>query len=187
MLPSFMPRTLPLSAGAPHHVPRARTSQQTNVFETLPQPLLRRREHTSTSLLFQAQSLPQTGGLSTLFKHATLGCKPLFDYWLIDQEEWIGKLTLRPQINEQFLASGGHIGYEIRPSRRRRRYGTLLLRLGLEKAREQGLCRVLLTCYETNVGSKKIIEANAGRYENAVPQEGTSVKKLRYWIDLSPL
>jgi predicted acetyltransferase len=112
------------------------------------------------------------------------GQLPFFDYWLIDHEEWIGKLTLRPQINEQFLVSGGHIGYEIRPSKRRQGYGTLLLRLGLEKAREHGLCRVLLTCDETNVGSKKIIQANGGRYENAVPQEGTSVKKLRYWIDL---
>ena len=114
------------------------------------------------------------------------GHLPFFDYWLVDQEEWIGKLTLRPRIDEQFLISGGHIGYEIRPSRRRRGYGTILLRLGLEKAREQDLSRVLLTCDETNVGSKKIIEANAGRYENAVQQEGTSVKKLRYWIDLSP-
>jgi predicted acetyltransferase len=110
-----------------------------------------------------------------------------FDHWLIDQEEWIGKLTLRPQINEQFLFSGGHIGYEIRPSRRRQGYGTILLRLGLKKAREHGLDRVLLTCDETNIGSKKIIEANSGRYENAVQPEGTSVKKLRYWIDLSPL
>ena len=61
----------------------------------------------------------------------------------------------------------------------------MLLCLGLEKAREQGLCSVLLTCDETNVGSKKIIEANGGHYENAVQQEDTSVKKLRYWIDLS--
>lgn len=113
------------------------------------------------------------------------GQLPFFDYWLIDQEEWIGKLTLRPRIDERLLAAGGHIGYEIRPSRRRQGYGTILLRLGLEKAREQGLQRVLLTCDETNVGSKKIIEANGGRYENAVQQEGTSVKKLRYWIDLS--
>jgi predicted acetyltransferase len=113
------------------------------------------------------------------------GSLPFFDYWLIDRGEWIGKLTLRPRIDERFLFSGGHIGYEIRPSKRRRGYGTVLLRLGLEKAREQGLQRVLLTCDETNVGSKKIIEANGGCYENAVQQEGISVKKLRYWIDLS--
>ena len=65
---------------------------------------------------------------------------PFFDYWLIDQEEWIGKLTLRPRIDERFPSAGGHIGYEIRPSKRRQGYGTILLRLGLEKAREQGLC-----------------------------------------------
>src|SRR5436190_1216366 len=88
------------------------------------------------------------------------GQLPFFEYWLIDQQEWIGNLTLRPRITERFLHAGGHIGYQIRPGKRRRGYGTLLLRLGLEKAREQGLCRVLLTCDETNVGSKKIIAAN---------------------------
>jgi predicted acetyltransferase len=126
--------------------------------------------------LIQAQQDPST---------VAPGHLPFFDYWLIDQEEWIGKLTLRPRIDEQFLASGGYIGFEIRPSKRRRGCGTMLLRLGLEKAREKGLCRVLLTCDETNVAAKKIIEANGGRYENALQQEGTSVKKLRYWIDLS--
>ena len=98
-------------------------------------------------------------------------------------DQWIGKLTLRTALDERFLRSGGHIGYEIRPSQRRHGYGTALLRLGLEKARERGLRRVLLTCTETNIGSRKIIEANGGLLENAVLVDG--VKKLRYWIDLT--
>ena len=58
------------------------------------------------------------------------GHLPFFDYWLIDQEEWIGKLTLRPRIEEQLLSAGGHLGDEIRPGKRRRGDGTRLLRLG---------------------------------------------------------
>ena len=102
----------------------------------------------------------------------------------MDEDTWIGLLTLRAQINEQFLHSGGHIGYVIRPSKRRSGYGTAILRLGLEKARTRGLQRVLLTCDETNMGSRKIIEANGGQLENAVVVEGQAALKLRYWINL---
>ena len=109
------------------------------------------------------------------------------DFWLMEQDCWIGLLTLRPQINAQFLHSGGHIGYVIRPSKRRCGYGTELLRLGLEKARAYGLSRVLLTCDETNSGSRKIIERNGGQFENAVVVVGQAIPKLRYWISLSQL
>ena len=109
---------------------------------------------------------------------------PYEDFWLMDGDEWIGKLTLRTTINAQYLHAGGHIGYEIRPSKRRCGYGTALLRLGLEKACERGLQRVLLTCDETNIGSRKIIETNGGQLENAVAVVGQTVRKLRYWINL---
>jgi predicted acetyltransferase len=106
------------------------------------------------------------------------------DFFLMEGDVWIGKLTFRPRINAKYLHSGGHIGYEIRPSKRRQGYGTALLRLGLDKARERGLDRVLLTCNEDNIGSRKVIEANGGRLENAVVVEGQTVKKLRFWISL---
>jgi predicted acetyltransferase len=112
---------------------------------------------------------------------------PYEDFWLLEQDTWLGLLTLRSQINEQFLHSGGHIGYVVRPSKRRCGYGTVLLRLGLEKARERGLQRVLLTCDETNVGSRKVIESNGGQFENAVVVEGQVAHKLRYWIRLDQL
>ena len=118
---------------------------------------------------------------------APAGELPYEDFWLMEGDEWIGKLTLRTTINAQYLHAGGHIGYEVRPSKRRSGYGTALLRLGLEKARERGLQRVLLTCDETNIGSRKIIEANGGQLENAVVVAGQAVQKLRYWISLDQM
>ena len=109
------------------------------------------------------------------------------DFWLMDGDEWIGKLTLRTTINAKYLHAGGHIGYEIRPSKRRHGYGTILLRMGLELARECGLHRVLLTCDETNLGSRKVIENNGGRLENAVEVEGQTILKMRYWINLDEM
>ena len=112
------------------------------------------------------------------------GRVPASEFWLIDDDEFIGRLSLRHELNEYLLKMGGHIGYEIRPSKRRQGYGTDILRLGLEKARELGLLRVLVTCDEDNIGSKKIIEHNGGMFENAIEIEGDPVKKLRYWIDI---
>ena len=112
------------------------------------------------------------------------GRVPSSDFWLIDDNEFIGRLSIRHELNEFLLKMGGHIGYEIRPSKRKQGYGTQILRLGLEKARESGLQRVLVTCDEDNIGSKKIIEHNGGQFENAIEMEGDTVKKLRYWIDI---
>jgi predicted acetyltransferase len=112
------------------------------------------------------------------------GIVPGSDFWLIDDNEFIGGLSLRHELNENLLKMGGHIGYEIRPSKSRQGYGTQTLRLGLEKARELGLRRVLITCDEDNIGSKKIIEHNGGMFENAIEIEGDPVRKLRYWIEI---
>lgn len=110
---------------------------------------------------------------------------PATDFWLIDNDEYIGRLSLRHELNTLLWRIGGHIGYEIRPSRRRQGYGRLILSLGLDKAREIGLKRALVTCDENNLGSKKVIEYNGGKFENAIEVEGSSVRKLRYWIDLT--
>jgi predicted acetyltransferase len=115
------------------------------------------------------------------------GLVPFSDYWLIDNDEYIGRLSVRHELNDFLFRIGGHIGYEIRPSKRRRGYGYKILFLGLEKARELGFRRVLLTCDEDNIGSKKIIERNGGVFENATYVAGGSVRKLRYWIDLTNL
>lgn len=113
------------------------------------------------------------------------GVLPYEDFWLVEQDTWLGLLTLRLHLDAQFEHTGGHIGYVIRPSKRRCGYGTMLLRLGLEKARERGLERALLTCNATNIGSRKIIEANGGQFENAVDVAGQVDKTLRYWINLA--
>lgn len=112
------------------------------------------------------------------------GMVPFRQFWLVDEGVYIGRLNLRHELNEQLLRMGGHIGYDIRPGRRRQGYGTEILRLGLEKAKALGLQRVLLTCNQDNIASKKIIEHNGGKLENIIELEGHPVKVLRYWIDL---
>jgi predicted acetyltransferase len=115
---------------------------------------------------------------------------PATTYWLIErdeygQERFVGNLSLRHELNDFLFRIAGHIGYQIRPSLRSRGYGKRILQLGLQEAKVLGIQRALLTCDETNTASKKVIEFNGGQFENALPVEGSPLKKMRYWIDLS--
>ena len=117
--------------------------------------------------------------------------------WLIDKEEYIGQASIRPELCTSYLITyGGHIGYSIRPSKRRQGYGKKILALSLEKSRDIGLRKILVTCDSDNIGSKKIIEHNGGQFETAMEMDNKAfrsegrkqhsrVEKLRYWIDLT--
>lgn len=117
-------------------------------------------------------------------KNLPKGYVPQTTYWLIDDREFIGRVSIRHKLSEFLLKEGGHIGYDIRPSKRKMGYGKQILRLALPKAKELGIDKVLVTCNETNIGSKKIIETNGGIFENALKLHEGKPKKLRYWITL---
>jgi len=107
------------------------------------------------------------------------GYVPATMFWLIDNDEFIGRLQIRHKLNENLLKHGGHIGFYIRPSKRKMGYGTKMLKLGLKKARKRGLPKVLITCDDNNIGSVRIIEKNGGILENI---ENGNPKERRYWI-----
>jgi len=109
---------------------------------------------------------------------------PYTGYWLVDSGEHIGRLTVRHRLNEHLSQIGGHIGYDIRPTQRGKGYGNKILELGLQKAKELGMERVLITSDIRNVASRKIIEKNGGILENQVPNPEMGFDALRYWIDI---
>lgn len=112
------------------------------------------------------------------------GIVPATTFWLIDNNELIGRVQIRHILNEKLLKSGGHIGYFIRPSKRKQGYGKKILELALEKAKELGIKKTLVTCDITNIGSKKIIEENGGVLENSLKVEEGQPEQSRYWIKI---
>ena len=96
----------------------------------------------------------------------------------------VGMLQIRHRFNDFLARYGGHIGYSVRPSERRKGYAKEMLGLALPFCREVGLEKVLITCIEGNIASEKTILANGGVYESTVfePQEQISLK--RFWITL---
>jgi len=104
--------------------------------------------------------------------------------WLVEGDEFIGRLSLRHELNDFLHKFAGHIGYFISPKYRHKGYGKLILELGLEFAGDKGFEKVLLTCDDDNIGSRKIIESNGGIYENKIFDERVDKYKLRYWIEI---
>ncbi|MEI6222765.1 MAG: GNAT family N-acetyltransferase [bacterium] len=117
-------------------------------------------------------------------KHLPPGYVPESVFWLIDNDVFIGRVSIRHELSDFLYWEGGHIGYAIRPSARLKGYGKKILELALPEAKKLGILKVLVTCDDDNVGSRKIIEANGGVFENAVPSSSRPVNKLRYWITL---
>lgn len=98
--------------------------------------------------------------------------------------EVIGVARIRHELNDHLLITGGHIGYDIRPSQRRKGYGRRILALAKDKARQIGIARALVTCDVDNVASARIIEANGGVLADVIYSEPMKCRMKRYWIDL---
>jgi predicted acetyltransferase len=95
-----------------------------------------------------------------------------------------GCFRLRHTLNALFEELGGHIGYDVRPSERQRGYGTQILRLTLDKAREIGLRRVLITADIANVASWRVIEKNGGVLQSEKLSRHTGELLRKYWMEL---
>src|SRR4051812_7596071 len=105
-------------------------------------------------------------------------------FWLVDGDVFIGKVEIRHQLTDGLRLRGGHVGYSIRPTMRRRGHGTNALSLALPRCLELGLRRVLVTCDATNDPSRRIIQANGGVLEDLVGVDERSVATMRFWIDV---
>ena len=96
----------------------------------------------------------------------------------------VGMLQVRHRLNDFLEKYGGHIGYSVRPSERRRGYAKEMLKMALPFCRQIGIDKILITCIDGNIGSEKTILANGGVYETTVHEPNENVDLKRYWIAL---
>ncbi len=97
--------------------------------------------------------------------------------------EIVGRVSIRHSLNEFLLKIGGHIGYGVFPSHRRKGVATSLLKHALKEANSLGINNVLVTCDDNNFGSIKVIEKCHGRLENKIENGNSQILKRRYWIE----
>lgn len=87
----------------------------------------------------------------------------------------IGICNIRHQTDERQIPEG-HVGYSVRPTMRKKGYGTELLRLALIKAESLGVIEAVVSCKKTNAASKRVIEKNGLRFEREfVYEDGETV------------
>ncbi len=102
--------------------------------------------------------------------------------WIVEGDTVLGAIALRHRLNDFLLRAGGHIGYGVRPSARRRGLATWALGEMLPAGRRLGLDRVLVTCAVGNQASRRTIEHHGGVLEDVRDTELGRID--RFWIDL---
>lgn len=101
-----------------------------------------------------------------------------------DSRKLFGAIQIRHHIDHpNLIETGGHVGYGICPSERRKGYATSMLALAIPEAKKIGLARLLVTCKDENVGSWKAIESNGGVFERTTIDDGQLAR--RYWIEIA--
>jgi predicted acetyltransferase len=114
-------------------------------------------------------------------KNLDKGRVPQATYWAIVNDQVVGKISFRYKLNKALRSQGGNIGYHIRPSKQGKGYGTEMLKQLIPKLGKLGYKKVLITCDETNIGSRKVAENNNGKLEKIAPDlEGRNT--CYYWI-----
>ena len=96
----------------------------------------------------------------------------------------VGTINIRWNLSEKMLEFGGHIGYGIRPTERRKGYNKIQLYLTLLKAQKLGLYKVMLGCSVDNLGSDKTIKALGGILERCELDESDNTMTNVYWINV---
>lgn len=96
----------------------------------------------------------------------------------------LGFLQVRHCFNDYLEKYGGHIGYSVRPTERRKGYAKTMLGLALPYCKKIGIEKVLITCIDGNIGSEKTILANGGIYESTAHEPDRNVDLKRFWINL---
>jgi predicted acetyltransferase len=109
---------------------------------------------------------------------------PQTELWAILDGEYVGRIAIRHELNEDLKIMGGHIGYDTRPSFRGRGIASAMLREALPVAKSLGISEALLTCNDNNLASIRIIEKNGGELRETKLQYSGGPMKRYYWIKL---
>ena len=118
---------------------------------------------------------------NTKYKESVIpGFVTAHTFFALDNDKIVGIINARHELNDYLLNFGGHIGYSVRKSERRKGYGKKMLNYASKFLFSLGLEKILITCDKNNIASKRTIESYGGILENEVVEESRTT--LRYWI-----
>lgn len=95
------------------------------------------------------------------------GYVPQTTLWWVEGDAFVGRLAMRHRLTPHLQEEGGNVGYDVRPSARRRGHATAMLAAALPRLAALGVDPALIDCDADNVASRRVIEKNGGRLERA--------------------
>ena len=106
-------------------------------------------------------------------------------YWAtVGNDVVVGRISLRHRLEGNLTKIGGNIGYEVRPSFRRKGFATHMLRDLLRTSKAMEIGQLLLTCSPENEASNKTIQRNGGVFSNKFFVDFIGEYRNHYWINL---
>ena len=99
-------------------------------------------------------------------------------YLILSDKEVVGTISMRHYLTKDLEEFGGHIGYSIKPSARRKGYATEALRLILELYKTK-YDEILIMCEDDNIASNKTILANGGILINQIEKFGLKINRYK--------
>jgi len=112
------------------------------------------------------------------------GRVPGYTYFYVREDDGVivGMANIRLALNDFLRREGGHIGYSIRPTERRKGYGTSMLRGALDFLKIIGLNEIIVTCDRDNAASAGVIKNCGGILDAEFYSENFKCDVLRYKI-----
>jgi predicted acetyltransferase len=95
----------------------------------------------------------------------------------------VGMIDIRHELNDFMRNYGGHIGYGVRPSERKKGYATQMLQLALEYCRQLGLDKVMVSCNKDNTASRQTIVKCGGVLDREFQHTDGKIVQV-FWITL---
>lgn len=101
---------------------------------------------------------------------------PTTYYLILSDDEVVGTISMRHYLTKDLEEFGGHIGYSIKPSSRRKGFATEALRLILDLYKDK-YDDILIMCEADNIGSNKTIIANDGALLSQIEKFGLRINR----------
>lgn len=86
-------------------------------------------EYTAEGRTYEALVLDEQGDFDGMLKYyqnaekgigLPEGYVPATEFWIVEGEKFIGRLSIRHELNDNLTNFGGHIGYAVRPTERKK-------------------------------------------------------------------